>query len=428
MFNRELVKLILETFEQHEIVFLLGTRQTGKTTLSKLIAKASDYTAENIHFIDFEDKMFREAFNNVSLATINNLLKLENIDSSQKNLLIFDEIQLLNDPSNLLKLLHDHYPQLKIIATGSSSLEIKNKFSDSLAGRKRIYKVEPLTFDEFLLFKNEERLLRIRKLFQTTRKENTNPEELKPIITSHSETFLNLFEEYLIYGGYPEVVLSPSKEQKIQKLDSIATSYIQKDIRDIARIDNIKAYNNLLRYIAINNGAQFNLSSVRKTIGISSETLNKYLTLLEDTFIIAELPPFYTNKNKEISKSKKYYYKDTGVNNLQLQNFNHLNLRNDAGALYESYIFNALEHNKSILENNYFYRTQSKSEIDFININETLYTLIEVKSGNFNKLPRAVYEFEKKYKEQLTIKEKIVINQKNFEIRKNTLFIPAYLF
>ena len=428
MFNRELVNTILKNFDQHEIVFLLGTRQTGKTTLSKLIAQTSAYARNNIHYIDFEDKTYRLTYNNISLSTLNNLLKLENINTHERNLLIFDEIQLLDDPSNLLKLLHDHFPELKVIATGSSSLEIKNKFSDSLAGRKRIYKVEPLSFDEFLLFKKEERLLSLRKLFKDASKEKTGQQKLIPIIEAHNESFQSLFEEYIIYGGYPEVVLSHSKENKIQKLDSIATSYIQKDIREIAQINNIKAYNNLLRYIAINNGAHFNLSSAKQVIGISSETLNKYLTLLENTFIIAELPPFYTNKNKEISKNKKYYFKDIGINNLQIQNFNYLNLRNDAGSLYETYIYNCLTHNQSILESNYFYRTQSKSEIDFININETIYTLIEVKSGVFNKVPRAIYEFEKKYKDQLTIKQKIIINKKHLEIRGDILFLPAYLF
>ena len=438
-FNRELIEVILKKFDQHEIVFLLGTRQTGKTTLSRLLAQYSEFSDDNTLFIDFEDKSFRESFNNTSLARIKHLFALENIELQssplKQYLVIFDEIQLLDDPSNLLKLLHDHFPQLKIIATGSSSLEIKNKFSDSLAGRKQIFKVEPLSFDEFLLFKGEEKLLKLRQIFKESIKGKIHSDQLiskvndlAPLISSYSTLFLDRFEEYLIYGGYPEVVLSSGKEQKIQKLDSIATAYIQKDIRDIARIDNIKAYNQLLQYIAVNSGAQFNLSSVKKIIGISSETLNKYLNLLEETFIIAELPPFFTNKNKEISKSKKYYYKDTGVNNLQLNNFNPLNLRSDAGALYENYIYNTLEHNKSILSQNYFYRTQSKSEIDFIHINETQHTLIEVKSGVYTKIPRAVYEFEKKYQQQLIIQQKLVINRQQLMVEKEVLFMPAYLF
>jgi len=201
-------------------------------------------------------------------------------------------------------------------------------------------------------------------------KDSEKKDELITLLKVYEQQFLALFEEYLIYGGYPEVVLSGSKEQKILKLDSIATSYIQKDIREVARIDNIDAYNALLRYLAINTGAQFNLASAKETVKISTPTLSKYLMLLKETYIVDELIPFFINKNREISKSKKIFYKDTGVRNLQLQNFNTLSIRTDTGALYENYIFNLLEHQKSIVQQNFFYRTQSKSEIDYIVNNE----------------------------------------------------------
>ena len=397
---------------------------TGKTTLSKLLAEASHYSAENIFFYDFEDKHLRALFDVASLNALKALLDLEGIDSEEKNLIIFDEIQHLRDPSNLLKLLHDHFTNIKIIATGSSSLQIKSKFSDSLAGRKRVYRVEPLSFNEYLLFTEQTKLLHLRKIF----KEQEDRSTLISLALSYKDDFLRVFEEYLLFGGYPEVVLLSSKEEKIRKLDSIASSYIQKDIREIANIDNIDAYNKLLKYLAINSGSQFNLSSVRETIGISSVTLQKYLLLLQETFVVAELAPFFTNKNKEISKLKKIFYKDTGVRNLQIANFNAIELRTDNGALYENYIFNALEHNRNVLQQNYFYRTQSKSEIDFITSYEDQYTLIEVKSGYFSKTPKAMKEFEKKYDGQLTIKEKIVINRSHLDLAGDIKFLPAYLF
>ena len=110
-------------------------------------------------------------------------------------------------------------------------------------------------------------------------------------------------------------MLIDKREDKLHKLDSIASSYIQKDIREIANIENLSAYNNLLKYLAINAGNQFNLSSAQQTIGVSAKTLGRYLNLLQETFIVAELPPFFTNRNKEISKSKKIFYKDTGGRN-----------------------------------------------------------------------------------------------------------------
>lgn len=425
MYQRELTQVILKKIHSKEIIFLLGTRQTGKTTLTKLIAEASDFDKNNIFFIDFEDKEYRGLFNieNAGVNTIRNILKLEGIDPGKKCLLIFDEIQLLNDPSNILKLLYDYFPDLKIIATGSSSFKIKHKFTDSLAGRKIVYRVEPLNFDEFLLFKGEDKLLKIRELFGTEEKNDT----LNTIIKSHHQKFIGLFEEYLVFGGYPEVALLNSKNDKIEKLFSIADSYIKKDIRDIATIENIDAYNNLLKYLAVNAGNLLNISSAGTTVGLSSATLLKYINLLKETFIIDELLPFFINKNKEISKNKKIYFKDTGIRNLQLKNFNSMDIRPDAGTLYENYVFNCLEKNHDILYTNYFYRTKSKTEIDFISEKEGSVSLIEVKSGKFNKKPKALFEFDKKYKQHFIEIKKTVINNSYFMISDEISYLPAYL-
>ena len=422
MYTRELSQTILGSFNTRDIIFLLGTRQTGKTTLSHLLAKESDYTQEHTHYYDLEDKGHRELFNTATLASLEQIFRLEGIDVSVPQLIIFDEVQLLSDPANLVKLLHDHFPTLKIIATGSSSLQIKSKFSDSLAGRKRVYLVEPLSFDEFLLFRGEEKLLRLRTIL---REEGFNTTLEKLIKASHSY-YLAIFEEYLIYGGYPEVVLIDKREDKLQKLDSIASSYIQKDIREIANIENLSAYNNLLKYLSVNAGNQFNLSSAQETVGVSSVTLNRYLTLLQETFIIAELPPFFTNRNKEISKSKKYFYKDSGINNLFLQNFNSLDIRSDAGSLYETYVFNTLVRGQDITRSTYFYRTQSKSEVDFIQVQDAEYTLLEVKAGKHQRIPRAMTEFEKKYQDQCKITNKTIINKSVYEQRDGVTFLPAY--
>ena len=425
MFKRELSDKILAHFDSHEVIFLLGTRQTGKTTLSHLLAEQSHYPENRIWYFDFEDKQYRDQFNNISVSILKQILRLEGIDENQPSLIIFDEIQLLDDPSNLLKLLHDHFAKLKIIATGSSSLQIKSKFSDSLAGRKRIYQVEPLSFNEFLLFRGEERL---RKLRQMQKKGELDQQAQAAMITPFHQQFTGLLEEYLIYGGYPEVVLTPDHKEKIIKLDSIISSYIQKDIRDIANIENLSAYNQLLEYLAINAGAQFKQTSAQQLIGIATATLNKYLNLLQETFIVEELRPFFSNKNKEISKTRKIFFKDTGVNNLLLKNFNPLNLRRDAGALYETYVFNALSRNKEVNSSLYFYRTQSKSEIDFIRVKNAEYSLYEVKSGKNQKIPRAMIEFVKKYADTLAIKQQFVINQSSYLEKNGVKFLPAYLF
>lgn len=419
---RHLTPEIVSQLESHEIIFLLGTRQTGKTTLCKLVAESCAYRSDAIFFFDLEDKEYRRLFNNVSVQLLKNIFLLEGIKSTFPALLIFDEIQLLDDPANMLKLLHDHFPNLRIIATGSSSLSIKHKFSDSLSGRKKVFQVEPLNFDEFLIFKKETQLLDIRMLYK-----KGNMEDVLPLIQNYHSRFINLFDEYLIYGGYPEVVLLDGKKTKIEKLDSIATSYIQKDIREFGKINNIDGYNNLLKYLAINLGTQFNLSSAMATIKLSFQTLTKYISLLQETFIIKELPPYFVNKNKEISKTKKIFFKDCGIRNLQIKNFNTPNIRTDTGALYENYVFNVLEQKKDFETENYFYRTQTKTEIDFVVWKNNEIKLVEVKSGHFNKPVKAMKEFEKKYQTDKLNISKYIINQSETKTNREYVYLPAYL-
>ncbi len=420
---RNLTGKILNQLEKHEIIFLLGTRQTGKTTLTKLVADSAEYEADTIFFFDFEDKEYRSLFETVSIQLLKNIFRLEGVNFDKPALLIFDEIQLLGDPANLFKLLHDHFPMLRIIATGSSSLSIKHKFSDSLSGRKRVFHVEPLSFDEFLAFKGEDQLVKLRSFFNEGERD-----AVIPLVKAHHFHFLNLFEEYLVYGGYPEVVLTDGKSAKLEKLDSIATSYIQKDIREFGRIDNIDGYNNLLKYISVNLGAQFNLTSAQSTVGLSAQTVKKYISLLQETFIIKELPPYFVNKNKEISKTKKIFFKDNGIRNLQIKNFHSLDLRPDIGALYENYVFNVLDREKDILTENYFYRTQAKTEIDFIVCREHNVKLVEVKAGDFNRPVKAMKEFEKKYRKSAEKINKIIVNKSHIEETKEFVYIPAYLF
>ena len=425
MYPRELTKKIISRLDAREIIILLGTRQTGKTTLTKLIAEASDFNKEQIFFFDFEDKEHRALFNleGLGVKTVKNILQIEGVKADEKNLVIFDEIQHLDDPSNLLKLLYDYFPEIKVIATGSSSLKIKHKFSDSLAGRKNVFYVEPLNFSEFLLFKGEEKLLKIRELFFN----EENKDALKGIVASQHENFMRVFEEYLIYGGYPEVTLLSAKQDKAEKLHSIADSYIKKDIRDIANIENIDAYNKLLQYLSINAGNLLNVSSAASTIGISPVTLLKYMELLKETFIIDELSPFFINKNKEISRNKKVYFKDNGIRNLQIRNFNTPELRTDAGILYENLVFNYLEKDHDILVKNHYYRTQAKTEIDFVTEKEGEILLTEVKSGKFISKPKALFEFEKKYGNTFSGIRKRIVNQSHCSFSGEIDYIPAYL-
>lgn len=422
MYSRIIADKILGSLSSHEIIFLLGTRQVGKTTLTKMTMDAHKIDAKQKIYYDLEDSSKRSLFENASVEQIKRVLKLDSVDADKDSLVCFDEIQKLKDPSNLLKLMHDHLPNIRVIATGSSSLEIKHKFSDSLAGRKRVFHIEPLSFDEFLLFTGQIRLANFRQMFAET----DDKLSLKPMADALSKEFLYAFHEYLLFGGYPEVVLLSSREEKIAKLKSIIDSYINKDIRDVANIENIEGYNNLLKYISINTCSTINLASVSKDIKVALNTLNRYIQILKDTFIIGELPPFFTNKNNEISKNKKLFFKDLGNRNLQISSFVALTDRVDGGALYENYIYNRLVNDLAITESLHFYRTQSKTEIDFVKASEDGLSIYEVKSGSYMQIPKAFGEFSSKYADR-GIKSMTVINRDNLDYLGSTWFMPAYL-
>ncbi|MFP4333488.1 MAG: ATP-binding protein [Campylobacterales bacterium] len=420
MTDRIIEKKILEALKGKEILFLLGSRQVGKTTLAKMIMQKSSI-AQKL-YIDLEDRTKRELFEGVGVEQIGQILRLEGIDVSLPFLLVFDEVQKLNDPSNLLKLLHDHFGSGKIVASGSSSLEIKSKFSDSLAGRKKVFHIKPLCFDEFLEFRGATRL----KSFREMVKNESDKLKLKALATSLASQFASYLEEYLVYGGYPEVALIEKKEDKIEKLYSIVDSYIQKDIRDIANIENIDGYNALLKYISINSGSPINISSLSKEIKLSVNTVNKYIQILKDTFIIGELLPYSRNKNSEISKNRKLYFLDSGARNLQTMSFNNLSMRSDVGELYESHVFNALGFDMAITDSLRFYRTLNKAEIDFLLFCQNGVSLYEVKSGTTDKKPKIFFEFAKKYTE-LNIHSMSLINRDLFEFRDGVWFLPIWM-
>lgn len=179
-------------------------------------------------------------------------------------------------------------------------------------------------------------------------------------------------------------------------------------------------------FLSINIGNMINLSSISTAIGLSLPTVKKYMNLLQETFIIDELKPFFRNKNREISKNGKIFFKDIGVRNLQIKNFNALSYRTDVGELYENYIFNRLS-SQNILSSLYMYRTQSKTEINFVRVEESVASLYEVKSCSNKKVPKAIVEFEKRYANEFLKIDKFVVNRDILDFKQGIMFVPAFL-
>lgn len=372
---RSVVKEIRKHISSGDIVILLGARQVGKTSIMKLLIEGyKKVTPSNsIFYFDLEKEDELEILGNY--RSLINYLKLQGADLKATNYLFIDEFHYLNTPAKLLKVLHDSYPKLKIIATGSSSLEISFKLKESLAGRKRIFTIYPLNFSEYLHFKNSP-LLEV--LYRADRK---GINLIQPFLNE----ILNEWEEFLSFGGYPKVVLTKGKEEKIKELEEIYNSYVQKDIKAFLRLENVISYNKLLKLLAAQVGSLTNVHQLEPSIGIARQTLERYIFVLENTYITKLVQPFFTNKQKEIVKMAKTFFYDTGLRNYALKDFRELDLRPDKGNLAENGVFSEIIKSVSILQDLHFWRTQAKTEVDFIITGDKKIIPIEVKYQNLNK-------------------------------------------
>lgn len=356
LYPRQLEDLIKLYFDDSKAVFILGARQVGKTSLLKRIR--ANFPSNRTFYFDLENYTTLNIFR----AGIENFLKhLDNTGANlqKRNYIFLDEIQYLDDFSNFIKLAVDHYSrQLKLFISGSSATQIKMKFSDSLAGRKIVFHLQPLSFKEYLVFNNEEVLN--KKI----------PEDIFTIqddpLSTESEKLFNYFREFVIYGGFPGIVLQKNYKKKQLDLLDIINSYIIKDIRNLFKIEKLENFNHIVQYLAFISGNLLNINSLIGEVKLNRKTVDNYLEILKNTFIIHILPAFYNNKLKELKKMPKVYFEDTGIRNALVKNFNELNIRNDRGQLLENAVFSSLNKRKSVIQNLYFWRTQDKKEVDFV--------------------------------------------------------------
>lgn len=375
--QREIFGKLLKYMELPEIIAINGARQVGKTTLMRMLVEfLKNKGYDNIFFFDLE----RMEYLNLCNKGINEIIfyiqaKKGNIDKGEKIYLFIDEIQYLDNPSSLLKLFYDEYKNLiKLIVSGSSSFAIKHKFKNSLVGRILDVELYGLSFNEFLDFKGHE----------------YNLSERSELADKEISRF---YEEYCLFGYYPQVVLADSKEQKEIYLNGIVDKYIYRDIRDLANIRNIPKFNNLLSYLASQVCGLVNINEISNTLKISRQTLEEYLFILENTYIIKFLRPFYGNVRSELSKMPKVFFEDAGILNL-LRN----KRLNDIieGQLFENSIYTMLRR-KYPADNIFFWRTASKQEVDFIISGENILAR-EVKLGAQVKTPSGLTSFKAKYK------------------------------
>ncbi len=369
-----------------EILLLIGARQVGKTTVLYQVQEILEKQNQTTYFLNLEDPDYLTLLK----QSPKNLFKIFPLDLKQKHFILIDEVQYLSDPSNFLKYFYDEYREkIKIIASGSSAFYLDKKFNDSLAGRKEIFYLHTLSFREFLRFKDELQLA--QKNFHV-------------LAVSEREKLALYYQEYLSYGGYPRVVLSPLK-RKEDILRDLAYSYIKKDIYD-ANIRQDEIFYRLLKILASQTGNLVNSSELASTLSVSKTAIDNYLYVMQKSFHICLVKPFFKNMRKELTKMPKVFFLDLGLRNFFVKDFKPFAMREDKGAILENAVLRQLIE-KYDLEEIKFWRTVQKKEIDFV-VNEAF--AFEVKSQptkfrkrdyqtfveNYPKIELAVVSFEAK--------------------------------
>ncbi len=331
------------------MILLVGARQTGKTTLLKQLYDEMSAQGETCSYLTLEVKKYLDILN----QDPENIFQIiAPLGAGERNIVFIDEVQYLNDPSNFLKHLFDLYhARLKLIVSGSSAFYIDKKFRDSLAGRKRIFSLPTMCFREFLYFKGQEELV-----------EYAHGSDC-PLIFKNKLRML--LAEYIIYGGYPDVVLALSPNDKKAALEEIAQSYVKKDALEAA-IRKPKAYLNILKILAHQTGQLVNTHAIGKTLGLDNETVDTYMRLMQQSFHIAMVSPFYRSVKKELRRKKKVYFHDLGLRNYFANNFDPILLRGDRGELLENYVFRLFVDHYDVDWDIRYWRTRGKHEIDFI--------------------------------------------------------------
>ena len=364
--QRDLYPNILDFINDKRFAIITGARQVGKTSLLRALFADLKTQGESVFFLSFEDPFIVDAINKHPEQVFNYMATIPKriIDgqSEQKIFLLIDEVQYAKDPSHFLKFLYDTYEgNLKIVATGSSAFYIDRKFKDSLAGRKRIFRLNTLNLREYLVFQNKENLCNELDLSRQ------RPDYRSP----YSAELNRNFWDYLRFGGYPAVALESDEREKRLTLDELKNAYVRRDVLE-SKISNETHFYLLLRILAEQTGNLMNKNDLSNELKIDVKTVDNYIQILEKCFHISLLRPFFRNMRKELTKMPKVYFNDLGLRNILVNRFEALPDRTDKGQLLENYFFLRLNE-KYDAEQLFFWHTTIGQEVDFV-IRDTLTT------------------------------------------------------
>ena len=357
LIKRNIFNEVFNHLREKEITVIIGPRQTGKTTLLEQI---KDYL---INSSPAGQRIAPESLFYFNL----DLTKDLSLFSQQENIINFikdrkrgddtlylfiDEAQKIVNAGTFLKGIYDLKLGVKFVLTGSSSMEIKSKIQEALTGRKKVFKLMPLSFNEYAAYKNP-------PLFKIIQKR-------EKISDYDYHEWEKLTNDFVVFGGYPRAAIEDNTDKKVGLIEEIYNSYLEKDIINFLKIQKPISFSKLVSLLAARAGGLLNVNNLAKEAGVEAKTVNYYLTILEETFVIKLIKPFFTNAKKELIKAPKVYFIDNGLRNFALMNFNNLSERTDRGAVFENLIASELLKIVKPPHSLHYWRSLQKAEVDFV--------------------------------------------------------------
>lgn len=338
MFTRKIYPVLENHLSKKQVTVITGLRRVGKSTALKYLYEKAE--TNNKIYLDLERIENQNIFLQNSYKDIERSLELLGFDFSQPGIIGLDEIQMAKNSSSVIKALYDEYG-VKFIVTGSSSFYLKNHFSESLAGRKRIFEMYPLDFEEFLQFKE-------------VNTKSIQKEKFKTFLPTYYDLYKPKYEEFIRFGGFPEVVLADDADDKTAYLKDILNSHIELDVKLLGDVSSSDVLYKLILLLANRVGSKMDYSKIGNLLGINRLKVKEYILLLEYTYLIKTIKPFTKGIDKEITKQPKIFFADTGL--LQICG------QTSSGAIFE----NAIAHQLAMIGELNYYEKSSGTEIDFI--------------------------------------------------------------
>ncbi|MBD5244806.1 MAG: ATP-binding protein [Barnesiella sp.] len=368
--KRKLAETIKSRLFKHKAIIILGARQVGKSTLMTHITDQLELPLLKLNCDDLDVRSMLSNINSVNLRLL----------LGQNKVVVIDEAQRVEDIGMVLKRIVDEYADIQVLASGSSSLQLRSSINEPMTGRKYEYEMYPISTGE---------------LYDTL--------GLMPTV--------QMLESRLIYGSYPDVLTHPEEAKEL--LRTLADSYLYKDILELDEVRKPVVLQKILVALALQLGSEVSYSEVARTVGSDPKTVERYIDLLEKSYVVYSLPGLSRNLRNELKKTRKIFFYDTGIRNAVIQNYAPIPLRSDVGGLWENFfIMERIKRNAYIGRhvNYYFWRTTTQQEIDFIEESDGEFAIFEMKWNP----AKASVKFPQAFMEAYTPKEAAVVTPENY--------------